>query len=255
MTDPADFPANFPADPSADPDADAQADAEARRNFYGRVHGKTLRPTQKRALSQILPQLRLPGISRDDNPDRTGLDLSALAGPPDGPVWLEVGFGGGEHMARMAAANPDVRLIGAEPFVNGIAMAIAQLGQTGAVNVSIHPGDARDLLEVLPPACLQKVFLNYPDPWPKTRHWRRRFVTPDHLQPLARACAPGAEFRVATDIPHYARQTLREVPLAGFNLIGQGGTPWDDWISTRYEKKALREGRVPHYMTFRRAGV
>jgi len=240
-----------PERPETDPESGP--DTDGRRNFYGRVHGKTLRPTQKRALSQTLPDLRLGGVTRDDNPGRTPLSLTAIPGPADGPLWLEVGFGGGEHMARMAAANPHVRLIGAEPFVNGIAMAIAQLSQTGATNVSIHPGDARDLLEVLPPACLHKVFLNYPDPWPKTRHWRRRFVTPDHLIPLARACAPGAEFRVATDIPHYARQTLREVPLAGFELAGQGGTPWDDWIPTRYELKALREGRVPHYMTFRRA--
>jgi tRNA (guanine-N7-)-methyltransferase len=231
---------------------ETEAEAEARRNFYGRVHGKTLRPTQKRALAQVLPELRLPGVTRAENPDRTPVDLSILPGPPEGPVWLEVGFGGGEHMARMAAANPQVRLIGAEPFVNGIAMALAQLAQVGADNVAIHPGDARDLLEVLPLGCLHKVFLNYPDPWPKTRHWRRRFVTPDHLGPLARACAPGAEFRVATDIPHYVRQALREVPRAGFDLVGQGGQPWGDWISTRYEQKALREGRVPHYLTFRR---
>jgi tRNA (guanine-N7-)-methyltransferase len=110
----------------------------------------------------------------------------------------------------------------------------------------------RDLLEVLPPACLQKVFLNYPDPWPKSRHHRRRFVTTGYLTALARVMGPGAEFRVATDIADYVRQTLEEVPLAGFTLITQGSRPWDDWLSTRYEQKALREGRPPHYMTFRR---
>ncbi len=95
-------------------------------------------------------------------------------------------------------------------------------------------------------------FLNYPDPWPKRRHHRRRFVTPDHLRPLARVMRSGAEFRVATDIPDYVRQTLKEVPRAGFDLVGEGSVAWEDWLSTRYEQKALREGRVPHYVTFRR---
>ena len=112
-----------------------------------------------------------------------------------------------------------------------------------------------DLFDVLPDDCLTKVFLNYPDPWPKARHHRRRFVTPEYLGPLARVTAPGAEFRVATDIPDYVRQTLEEVPPAGFLLereAGSGGA-WEDWLSTRYEQKALREGRQPHYLTFRRA--
>jgi tRNA (guanine-N7-)-methyltransferase len=110
----------------------------------------------------------------------------------------------------------------------------------------------RDLFDVLPDGCLSKAFLLYPDPWPKARHHRRRFVTPEHLEPLHRTLLPGAEFRVATDIPDYVRQTLEEVPQAGFQLVAQGSAPWDDWLSTRYEQKALREGRVPHYMTFQR---
>lgn len=217
------------------------------RNFYGRVHGKTLRPSQKDYLSKDLPALRLRGVSIDENPERRLLDL-----PTDKPLWLEVGFGGGEHLAHMAARYPDVRIIGCEPFVNGVAMLIGLLRQAEVDNVMVHPGDARDLFDVLPDGCLQRVFLNYPDPWPKARHHRRRFVTADHLAPLFAAMAPGAEFRVATDIPDYVRQTLEEVPAAGFVLEGQGGEPWEDWISTRYEKKALREGRVPHYLTFRR---
>ncbi len=99
-----------------------------------------------------------------------------------------------------------------------------------------------------------KAFLNYPDPWPKKRHHRRRFVTQGYLGPLARVLAPGATFRVATDIPDYVRQTLEEVPQAGFDLVSESGEAWEDWLSTRYEQKALREGRVPHYMTFRRQG-
>jgi tRNA (guanine-N7-)-methyltransferase len=172
-----------------------------------------------------------------------------------GPLWLEVGFGGGEHLVHMAAANPGVTLIGAEPFVNGIAMLLGKIRGAGVTNLWLHPGDVRDLFDVLPDGCLSKVFLNYPDPWPKARHHRRRFVTPEYLLPLARKMEPGAEFRVATDIPDYVRQTLEEVPPAGFTLIrqaGQGGA-WEDWLSTRYEQKALREGREPHYLTFRRA--
>jgi tRNA (guanine-N7-)-methyltransferase len=225
-----------------------------RRNFYGRVHGKTLRPAQKVYLAEDLGRLSLPGVTREDNPDRAPLDLSAL--PGQGPVWLEIGFGGGEHLVHMAARHPDIRLIGCEPFVNGIAMLLGKIRSAGVSNLALHPGDVRDLFDVLPDACLSKVFLNYPDPWPKARHHRRRFVTPGYLLPLARVTAPGAEFRVATDIPDYVRQTLEEVPAAGFDLIRQGGPgeAWEDWLSTRYEQKALREGRQPHYLTFRRRG-
>jgi tRNA (guanine-N7-)-methyltransferase len=122
--------------------------------------------------------------------------------------------------------------------------------------VAVHPGDVRDLFDVLPDGSISKAFLNYPDPWPKKRHHRRRFVTPEYLGPLHRVLAPGAEFRVATDIPDYVRQTLEEVPKAGFEWLAESPRdwrePWDDWISTRYEQKALREGRVPYYLTFRR---
>ncbi|MCC5988682.1 MAG: tRNA (guanosine(46)-N7)-methyltransferase TrmB [Pararhodobacter sp.] len=222
------------------------------RNFHGRVHGKALRPSQKRYLAEDLPRLRLRGVSIDENPERRKLDLSQLPGA--GQFWLEVGFGGGEHLAHMAARYPCVRLIGCEPFVNGVAMALGKLRETGVQNVTVHPGDVRDLFDVLPDGCIERVFLLYPDPWPKARHHRRRFVTPEHLLPLARVCAPGAEFRVATDIPDYVRQTLEEVPRAGFAPVAQGGEPWDDWLRTRYEAKALREGRRPHYLTFRRAG-
>ncbi len=223
-----------------------------RRNFYGRVHGKTLRASQKSYLAEDLDALTLSGVTVADNPERGTLDVKALFG--DGPLWLEVGFGGGEHLVHMAALYRDVTLIGCEPFVNGIAMLLGKLRAAEVENVHIHPGDVRDLFDVLPDACLDKAFLNYPDPWPKARHHRRRFVTPGYLALLARVMKPGAEFRVATDIPDYVRQTLEEVPPAGFDLIAQTGQgqAWEDWISTRYEQKALREGRDPHYLTFRR---
>ncbi|MGL4309317.1 MAG: tRNA (guanine(46)-N(7))-methyltransferase TrmB [Paracoccaceae bacterium] len=221
-----------------------------RRNFYGRIHGKTLRASQKGYLADDLGRLTLAGVAKADNPDRLQLDVAALSGGR--PLWLEVGFGGGEHLVHMAATYPDIALIGAEPFVNGIAMLLGKIRAAGVENLMIHPGDVRDLFEVLPDACLSKVFLNYPDPWPKRRHHRRRFVTQDHLLPLFRLMAPGGEFRVVTDIPDYMRQTLQEVPKAGFLLTCHGPQPWADWLSTRYEQKALREGRTPDYATFRR---
>jgi tRNA (guanine-N7-)-methyltransferase len=225
--------------------------ARAWRNFYGRTHGKTLRASQKTYLEEDLARLSLPGVDHAGNPGRAPLDLAAEFGRV-APVWLEVGFGGGEHLVHMAARYPEISIIGCEPFVNGIAMLLGKIRAQGVANLRLHPGDVRDLFDVLPPESLSKAFLNYPDPWPKARHHRRRFVTPDFLQPLARALKSGAEFRVATDIPDYVRQTLEEVPPAGFDLVDQGGTPWADWLSTRYEQKALREGRVPHYLTFRR---
>lgn len=223
-----------------------------KRNFYGRVHGKTLRASQKIYLAEDLEGVRLRSVSRSENPMRRPLDLSVI--PGDGPVWLEIGFGGGEHMVHMAQRYPAVRLIGCEPFVNGIAMALGRMREVPVPNLRLHTGDARDLFDVLPEGCLQRVFLNYPDPWPKSRHHRRRFVTPEHLQPLARCCAAGAEFRIATDIPDYVRQALAEVPRAGFRLVSNASHAWDDWVSTRYEQKALREGRTPHYLTFLRDG-
>ncbi|HEY0274657.1 MAG TPA: tRNA (guanosine(46)-N7)-methyltransferase TrmB, partial [Paenirhodobacter sp.] len=137
-------------------------------------------------------------------------------------------------------------------FINGVAMLLGKIRQAGVTNLAVHPGDARDLMDVLPDGTIARAFLNYPDPWPKARHHRRRFVTPDHLLPLHRVLVPGAEFRVSTDIADYMRQTLEQVPAAGFDLLAHSGTAWEDWISTRYEQKALREGRVPDYATFRR---
>lgn len=223
-----------------------------RRNFYGRIHGKTLRASQKTYLAEDLAALSLTGITREDNPARAAVDLGAVLGAR--PLWLEVGFGGGEHLVHMAARYPEVGIVGCEPFVNGIAMLLGKIRAAGVSNLAIHPGDVRDLFDVCPDQTFAKAFLNYPDPWPKARHHRRRFVTPGYLAALHRVLRPGAEFRVATDIPDYVRQTLEEVPRAGFAFMDQGGVPWADWISTRYEQKALREGRVPHYLTFRRAG-
>ncbi len=226
------------------------------RNFYGRRHGKTLKPAQRDYLDEDLAGLSPGAVDWEENPERAPLDLAALFGAR--PLWLEIGFGGGEHLVHQAARNPDIGLIGCEPFINGVAMLLGKIRRAGITNLRVHPGDARDLFDVLPEASVAKAFLLYPDPWPKKRHHRRRFVTPEHLAPLARVMAPGAELRIATDIPDYVRQTLIEVPRAGFDWLAEGPAdwrqPWEDWLSTRYEQKALREGRMPHYLTFRRRG-
>ncbi|MDA8586956.1 tRNA (guanine(46)-N(7))-methyltransferase TrmB [Rhodobacteraceae bacterium] len=223
------------------------------RNFYGRIHGKGLRESQKRYMAD-LEGIGLTGVGWDENPQRYPLDLGAIFG--DRPVWLEVGFGGGEHLMHQAVQNGHVGLIGAEPYINGIAMLLGKIRGASAENIRVHPGDARDLMDVLPEGSIQKAFLLYPDPWPKKRHHRRRFVTPEHLEPLFEVLAPGAEFRIATDILDYVRQAMEEVPKVGFEWLAEGPEdwrkPWSDWISTRYEQKALREDRVPTYLTFRK---
>jgi tRNA (guanine-N7-)-methyltransferase len=212
-------------------------------NLYGRRAGRTLRPAQRACLETDLPALRLP-------PGDAPIDPAARFGRR--PVWLEIGFGGGEHLAAVAAANPEVGLIGAEPFVNGVAMLLGRLRAAPVANLAIHPGDVRDLMPRLPAASVARVFLNYPDPWPKPRHHRRRFVTAQYLVPLARVMAPGAPFHIATDIADYARQARAVVPGAGFALVADGPEPWAGWVRTRYEAKALRQGRAPQYLTFRR---
>lgn len=224
------------------------------RNFYGRFRGKTIRASQHDYLENDLAPLSPGPVGWDVNPDRNPLDLKGLFG--DREIWLEIGFGGGEHLVHMAERYPGIGLIGCEPFINGVAMLLGKIRKADVNNLAVHPGDVRDLFDVLPDSTISKAFLNYPDPWPKKRHHRRRFVTPEHLQPLYRVMKPGAELRVATDIPDYVRQTLEEVPKHGFDWLAERPAdwrePWGDWHSTRYEQKALREGRVPHYLTFQR---
>ena len=225
------------------------------RNFYGRIKGKALNAAQDRYLEEDLPRLSVAGITREENPERTPLDMQELAGGR--PLWLEIGFGGGEHLVHQALQNPDVQFLGVEPYVNGVAMLLGKMRKAGVNNIKLHMGDARNLMDVLPDEAVSKAFLLYPDPWPKLRHHRRRFVTPEHLIPLNRCLKTGTKFRVATDVEDYVRQTLGEVPKAGFDWLAEGPkdwrAPWGDWTSTRYEQKALREGRTPHYMTFQKS--
>ena len=222
------------------------------RNFHGRIHGKKMNRRQQEMLETDLVQFSPGPVSWVENPERLPLDLGTLF-PGKDEVWLEIGFGGGEHMVAMAARYPGIGLIGAEPYVNGVAQLLGKVREAGVENLAIHAGDVRDLFDVIPDGCIAKAFLNYPDPWPKARHHKRRFVTQQYLEPLMRVLAPGAQFRVATDIEDYVRQTIEEVPEAGFERIEHPmNEAWEDWPSTRYEQKALREGRQPHYLTWRK---
>lgn len=241
---------------SPDPSETRHKSGAPWRNFYGRFKGKGLRDSQQAYLDEDLARLSPGAVDWESNPERVPLDVEAIF---DGkPLWLEIGFGGGEHLVHQASTYPDVGIIGCEPYINGVAMLLGKIRKSGAQNLRVHPGDARDMFDVLPDGIVQKAFLLYPDPWPKKRHHRRRFVTPEHLEPLARVMAKGAELRVATDIEDYVRQTLEQVPRHGFEWQAECAedwrTPWNDWISTRYEQKALREGRTPHYLTFKRMG-
>jgi tRNA (guanine-N7-)-methyltransferase len=239
---------------SAPPAAQEAGTPAAGRHFHGRRHGKALKPAQRAYLAEDLPRLAVPGASPRDNPGRAASDPAALfAGAR--PLWLEIGFGAGEHMVAQAAANPGVGILGAEPFVNGVAMALGRIRRAGVANIRIHAGDVRDLFDILPDGCIGRAFLLYPDPWPKRRHRERRFVTPSYLWPLARVMAPGAELRLASDVADYIEHALAAVPAAGFDLLtppAGRATPWPGWMPTRYEAKALREGRPPAYLTFRR---
>lgn len=230
------------------------AGREPWRNLYGRRRGKALRPRQRQLLAELLPRLQVPGVGHPGEPERRPVDPVALFG--DGrPVWLEIGFGGGEHLVHQAEWNPEVGLIGCEPFVNGVAMALGRIDAAGVGNVRLHPGDARDLIELMPGASVARVFLLYPDPWPKARHHRRRFMHPENLAMLARVMVPGAELRLATDIPDYVEHALEAVATTEAFGLAEGSAPghdrpWPGWPGTRYEAKALRAGRRPHYLTF-----
>lgn len=222
------------------------------RNFYGRRRGKTLRPRQRLLLETRLPGLTPKGIARAENPQRTPIDPATLV-PESRALWLEVGFGGGEHLLAQALANPDIAFLGCEPFINGVAMLLSAMDARPASNIRLHAGDVRFLFEVLPPACLDRVFVLYPDPWPKARHAGRRFIGPDNLDTLARLMRPGAVLRLASDIEAYIEHSLEAVAShPAFAVIGDSDTPWADWPGTRYEAKALREGRRPRYVTLQR---
>ena len=218
--------------------------------LYGRRQDKGLKPRQARLMTELLPSVSTP------NPEAGRIDPLALF-PGAREIWLEVGFGGGEHLAWQAAQNPDVGLIGAEPFVNGVAKLLAQIDDAGLENIRIRHGDARPLIEALDDASLARIFVLHPDPWPKKRHHKRRMVSPWFFAEAARLLRSGGELRIASDIPDYIRWTLMHAQSApDFEWMAACADDWRsrpaDWPQTRYEAKALREGRTPCYLSFRR---
>jgi tRNA (guanine-N7-)-methyltransferase len=172
-------------------------------------------------------------------------------------VWLEIGFGGGEHLLSQAARNPGVGLIGAEPFLDGVVKVLDKVEALGLANVRVHPDDVRPLLRWLPAASIGRAFILFPDPWPKMRHRKRRLVAEPLLRALARVMRPGAELRLATDIGDYARTMLLAIGAErSFSWLAETASDWRerpaDWPGTRYEAKALREGRKCAYLRLRR---
>ncbi|HEY3144741.1 MAG TPA: tRNA (guanine(46)-N(7))-methyltransferase TrmB [Dongiaceae bacterium] len=221
------------------------------RRFYGRRKGRPLRQGQQHLIDALLPKLAI------ELPASGKLDPQVLFSHKPDQVWLEIGFGGGEHLAEQARSHPDVGLIGCEVFLNGIATLLTQVSSLGLANVRVYPEDARDLLDALPDASLDRVFLLFPDPWPKRRHAGRRFIQPANLDLLARLMKPGAELRVASDDPVYVGWALAHlVRHPAFAWTARGPGDWrdrsPDWPGTRYESKALREGRRPVFLRFTR---
>ena len=215
--------------------------------LYGRRQGHRLRLGQQALVEEVLPRLQVPeGL----------LDSQTLFGDQR-PLWLEIGFGAGEHLAWQAAANPEVGLVGCEPFLNGVVGALGHVEREGLANVRLHMGDALDVLARLPDASLSRVFLLHPDPWPKARHAKRRFVNPGPLDRIAAKLKPGGEFRIGTDHPVYGRWALMQMARrSDFEWLAATPADWqvppDDWPRTRYAAKALREGREVWHFRYRR---
>lgn len=220
--------------------------AKPTRRLYGRSKGKALRPHQSALMAELLPKL--------------AIDLSAPLLRLDRETRLEIGFGGGEHLIEAAARAPQADFIGCEPFVNGMAKLLSRIEERGLTNVRLYRGDAAEVLDRLPDASLSRVYIFYPDPWPKRRHRKRRFVSEENLARLARVMRQGAELRFATDIDDYAAWTLARLRACDdFRWRAETAedwrAPWEGWTQTKYEAKAMAAGRRPVYLTFvRRAG-
>lgn len=230
---------------SAENDSSEQWSRELRS--FGRRRGRKLSPRQSHLLENLLPTIAMD-LSRSP-----AEQIAAGAS-----IWLEIGFGGAEHLLWQAQRNPERLLIGSEPFEEGVVKALAGIDKDGLRNVRLHPDDTRPLLRWLPPQSVERCFILFPDPWPKRKHAKRRLVSAQTLGLLARALKPTAELRIGTDIGDYARTILlamSETPA--FEWVANGPADWrvrpQDWPQTRYEAKAHREGRRCYYMTFVRA--
>ncbi|MEO0982226.1 MAG: tRNA (guanosine(46)-N7)-methyltransferase TrmB [Pseudomonadota bacterium] len=220
---------------------------------FGRTGGRPLSPRQ-----QALIDLRLPDLAVPDS-DPHALDPASLFDQAR-EVWLEIGFGGGEHLAGQSARHPDIGFIGCEPFIEGMAKAISAIEEDGLANVRLHMEDAREVIDRLADASIARVFILFPDPWPKTRHHKRRLIQPDFLSALWRALAPAGRVRFATDVRSYADEAL-------WRFLAHGGFDWaaeraDDWrrppadhIMTRYEAKRLGDCAPVWFEFVRRASA
>lgn len=231
--------------------SDPHNKSPAQRAFFGRRKGHPLKARQAGLFETLLPRLAL------DFSQPSPVDLATLFAVAPDRVHLEIGFGGAEHLITQAKANPDVGFIGSDAFINGVAKALAAIDENKLDNVRLHFGDASDLLDWLPANSLARIDLLYPDPWPKRRHWKRRFIQDASLVRLARVLKHGGELRFATDIADYAAWTLARVLRSDdFAWTAEHADdwrkPWTDFAGTRYEAKAKREGRKPAYFVFRK---
>ena len=221
----------------------------SREAFFGRLKGPKLRPGQAALLKTVLPKLLIDPARPAPDDLRTLFDHAVDA------VRLEIGFGGGEHLVHESGRFPATGFIGVEPFVNGMAKLLATIGDEERPNIRLYDDDATRLLDWLPDASLAGLDLFYPDPWPKLRHFKRRFVSVRNLDRMARVLKPGAPFRFASDIDTYVDWTLqhcRTHPAFEWTATRSSDwhTPYEAWPGTRYEAKAFREGRRPAYLTF-----
>ncbi|MEO0542289.1 MAG: tRNA (guanosine(46)-N7)-methyltransferase TrmB [Pseudomonadota bacterium] len=228
-----------------------QRPSRASEAFWGRRRGKTLKPLQSSALDRVRERYFVD-IGQEAPEQLANLfhfDVEA--------IHLEIGFGGGEHLLAHALRRPGVGFIGVEPFVNSMAKMSAAMEDADVANIRLYDDDATRLLDWLPEASLDGIDLLYPDPWPKSRHWKRRFVSHKNLDRFARVMKPGARFRFASDIDTYVNWTLQHILARNdFRWIVEDATSWrtpyENWVRTRYEAKAIREERTPCYLTFER---
>ena|ERR1700761_6266165 len=221
------------------------------RAFFGRRKGHKLRPHHAELLDALLPHLAI------DISQPAPADLRALFPLPVASVALEIGFGGGESLIAQAQASPATGFLGVEPFINGMAKALAGIEAGGLRNIRLHFDDAVSLIAWLPDASVTRIELVHPDPWPKRRHWKRRFVQDEMIARLARILRSGGEFRFVTDIADYAAWTLlRFMRAEQFRWTARGADdwrkPWPGFTPTRYHAKAAREARAPCFLVFRR---
>jgi tRNA (guanine-N7-)-methyltransferase len=222
------------------------------KRFHGRRRGRRLRKKRQILLDKLLPTYELLLTS-----DSCELEVKNLFKKPVDEVWLEIGFGNGEHIIWQAKNNTNVGLIGAEPFLNGVSCLLSYIENSGVKNIRILPEDVRPLLDKLPNCSIGRVFILFPDPWPKLRHHKRRLVSKVTLDKLADIMADGAELRLATDDADYAASILRlGISHDSFEWLAKRPDDWrlrpEDWPSTRYEKKNRSGGKGPIFLRFMR---